>query len=363
MIKHLTMSTWQKVNKRSKQLTEKLLVISEQQNIVLAKSFLLSLGFRPPLVWEVRASPPRTNCPVTLLLQNEDPKIVSPLTKKKRNPKRCIDFKDEKSSADSNGTASWADMVRNGHQKSNSEASSPSISQRNTVNSKESVAKKENMERTSKGNYRNRLHKDSKESSITDLSCKTSSSSDTYQYTTSSTTSKLHEEAAHHSMTNQNSRKSSADSDQILTAELEDDTSEQFEGDDEGWEVVSRGRGKPLRKGNHRVHPTEQSGDKNFKKRSDSGDLDDAEIIANHDINDVDEDWQYHTSVAMEISDPDGKHNLLYDNNLYNSPGTADSSGTDEPIRTDVRMCVCVVCQVLYYSKRGSDVIVAYVFV
>ena len=320
-------------------------------------------------MWEVRASPPRTNCPVTLLLQNEEPRAVSPLTKKNRDPKRRIDFKDDKqvemSTPDNNGTASWADMVRNGHRRvsqSSSGASSPSLSQRNTIDSKDNGAKKENRERSSKEmslgavcrNKTDTSGKDSKESSIADLSHKTSSSNSTYQSVKSSTSSKILDETTHHSVI-ENSRKSSVNSDKKLSTEtssLEEDIDREHlkeDNDDEGWEVVSRGRGKPLRKPYNRVQSVATAGptdynddgdDKNFsikEKRSECVDLDDGESKVNHDddqvdydVNeDVDGDWQYHhTSVAMEISDSDGKDIL---DNRNNSPGTADCSNTDEP--------------------------------
>jgi len=335
-------------------------------------------------VWEVRASPPRTNCPVTLVLQNEEPRAVSPLTKKNRNPKRRIDFKDEEqvkaSTVDNNnniGAASWADMVRNGHHRisqSSSGTSSPPLFQQNATESKENGAKKEIKERGSKetfrgGVYRNKKNntgKDYKENSITDLSCKTSSTNSIYQSVMSTNETARHSTAE----TTQNSRKSSTNSEKNLSTEtslLDEDIAREHE-DDEGWEVVSRGRGKPVRKGYNRVHTmvtagsAEQSGvdyDKNLRmveKRSEYVDLDDSDGKVDHDDDDqvdydINEDDYWQTSVAMEISDSDGK----YDGNRNNS---ADSSGIDEPIRTGVQVCYvcCVVCQVLYYSVKGSDV-------
>ena len=300
-------------------------------------------------MWEVRASPPRTNCPVTLLLQSEEPRAVSPLTKKNRNPKRRIDFKDDEqveTSTVDNGTASWADMVRNGHQRvaqSSSRASSPPMSQRNTIDSKENGAKKEIKERgTSRGAvYRNKKDSTGKDctENITDISHKTFSSNNTHQSVKPRTDSKISNETACHSTveTNQNSRKSSANSDKNLSTEtssLDEDIAREHlkdEENNEGWEVVSRGRGKPVRKGYNRVHTMTSAG---ITERS-IADYDDQ---IDYDVNEdghVYDDWQYHhTSVAMEISDSDGKDN--YDGNWNNSP---DSCGTDEPIRTDVQVC------------------------
>lgn len=335
-------------------------------------------------MWEVRASPPRTNCPVTLLLQSEEPRAVSPLTKKNRNPKRRIDFKDDEqveTSTVDNGAASWADMVRNGHQRvaqSSSGASSPPLLQRNTIDNKENGAKKEIKESSSKETsrgavYRNKKDstgKDCTENNITDISHKTFSSNNTHQSVKPRTNSKISNETACHSTveTTQNSRKSSANSDKNLSTEtssLDEDIARKHlkdeENDDEGWEVVSRGRGKPVKKGYNRVHTMATAGitersivdyddDKNLRmveKRSERVDIDDGESKVDdqvdYDVNEDDhvyDDWQYHyTSVAMEISDSDGKDN--YDGNWNNSP---DSCGVDEPIRTDVQVCLLRMC-------------------
>ena len=215
---------------------------------------------RPPLVWEVRASPPRTNCPVTLVLPEEEPRAVSPLAKK-RSPKRRIDFRnDEKKqstgpvteSSSEDGATSWADMVKNGYQRSN--------------NARSIVKGKENDENApTKQNKHYDYHREHYGRDISYSSTVQGSTSNKENTAILSKYSKEADQCCTESCGSDVARKNSAITSfhgtmspcpdktalSVESGTMEDTASIP---EDEGWEVVSRSRGKPSRKGFSKIH-------------------------------------------------------------------------------------------------------------
>ena len=209
---------------------------------------------RPPLVWEVRASPPRTNCPVTLVLPEEEPRAVSPLAKK-RSPMRRIDFKNDEQkqpptdpSLTEDGTTSWADMVKNGYQRSNNTTSTHNI-----VKSKENddnALSKHKKHHEYKENYNSNgssiqvfNKENNKFKKETDQSC-----TEVHGLDATRESSAIAEVKNFHSPCCDDKALSSEFSGTVV------DTMNTKE--DEGWEVVSRSRGKPSRKGFSKVQST-----------------------------------------------------------------------------------------------------------
>ena len=213
---------------------------------------------RPPLVWEVRASPPRTNCPVTLVLPEEEPRAVSPLAKK-RSPKRRIDFKNDEQKQPTDpsltengcedGTTSWADMVKNGYQRSNN-----STSRHNIVKGKEN---------DDNALSKQKKHHENSSKDTSDSSSVQSSSSNNKEINTPVKLNKETDQCCTEVRGLDVTRESSAIAEvknfynKISPCCDNKALSSEFSGtvvdttnikEDEGWEVVSRSRGKPSRK-------------------------------------------------------------------------------------------------------------------
>ena len=217
---------------------------------------------RPPLVWEVRASPPRTNCPVTLVLPEEEPRAVSPLAKK-RSPKRRIDFKNDeqkqpaepslnKNSCE-DGMTSWADMVRNGYQRSNDTSSTHNKSKEND-NITLSKQRKHREYKENSNSDSSSVQGPSKENNIpvkfnkeTDQCCTEEHGLDVTREGTA-----IGEVCNKMSPYSDNKTLSSEFSGTVM------DTMNMKE--DEGWEVVSRSRGKPSRRGYSKVQSVASTG-------------------------------------------------------------------------------------------------------
>ena len=214
---------------------------------------------RPPLVWEVRASPPRTNCPVTLVLPDEEPRVVSPLAKK-RSPKRRINFKNDEQKQPTDpsltknscedGMTSWADMVKNGYQRSNNTSCTHSKS-------------KENDDITLS---KQRKHREYKENSNSDSSSVHGSNKDNNTPVNfNKETDQCCTEVCGLDVTRESSAIGGVSSpcfdNKTLSSEFSGtvmDTMNMKE--DEGWEVVSRSRGKPSRRGFSKVQSVAPTG-------------------------------------------------------------------------------------------------------
>ena len=197
------------------------------------------------------------------MLPEEEPRAVSPLVKK-RSPKRRIDFKNDErqqsidrqfpENSSDDGATSWADMVKNGYQRPNNSSSMHSIAK-------------------SKENSSNSLTKQKKQNDQKENSGRNTPDSSMQNSTTVS--NKLNKEVSHcyteacEMEENSNSPFSSTVAGEVPNLYKQTSTSSdkrppscEFSGavvhatsmeEDEGWEVVSRSRGKPGRKGFYKI--------------------------------------------------------------------------------------------------------------
>ena len=194
------------------------------------------------------------------MLPEEEPRAVSPLVKK-RSPKRCIDFKndDQQQSTDrqfpesssDDGATSWADMVKNGYQRPDSKHSIAKSKENNSSSS--SKQRKHNDQKANSG-------KNTPDSSIIENSTTQLNKETSYCYTEAceveessnssfSSTITAVEVANLHKQTSARSEKKPLSCE--FSGAVVDATN--MEEEDEGWEVVSRSRGKPGRKGFYKI--------------------------------------------------------------------------------------------------------------
>lgn len=191
------------------------------------------------------------------MLPEEEPRAVSPLAKK-RSPKRRIEFKSDEQkrsigpplseNSSDDGATSWADMVKNGYQR-------PS----NTNGAHNIVKSKENDNNSLSKQKKHIDHKESSNKSTSD------SSVENYTAVISSKLNKetnielggldATQESSNSSFSStaaevinfHNKMSPCCDKKSLDAANMEED---------EGWEVVSRSRGKPSRKGFCKVQST-----------------------------------------------------------------------------------------------------------
>ena len=260
-------------------------------------------------MWEVRASPPRTNCPVTLVLP-EEPRAVSPLAKK-RSPKRRIDFKDEEQTgpslienASDDGATSWADMVRNGYQRSTSSVHNIAKSKENdenTINkqkrhstSDSSFVKASRSTNSSKENNSRKFNKEADQIGIEVHGLDTTKKS-----STSHTITEVNKSSPCSDRKASGSEFSEAVVDSTIMKE------------DEGWEVVSRSRGRPSKKQFYKHQSSLSSSTHTFSVSGDASEEEKESLKQSHGNRDVTydhdniDDLDFHVDIdSHHDSDP-----------------------------------------------------------
>ena len=277
---------------------------------------------RPPLVWEVRASPPRTNCPVTLVLPEEEPRAVSPLAKK-RSPKRRIDFRnDEKKqstgqvteSSSEDGATSWADMVKNGYQRSNNACNivKGKESDENTLTKqnkhydyhREQSGRDTSNYSTVQGSTSNKENTAvvSKYNKETDQCCTEACGSDVSRENSAGT-------SFHGTMSPCSGKTALSGESGIMV-----DTASMPE--DEGWEVVSRCRGKPSRKGFSKIYSVAFGSIHTFPVPNDvsncTGEVESGSCKQNYDYDDLGS----HGDVGSDLNDVKDNLHVAVDDNV-----------------------------------------------
>jgi len=178
----------------------------------------------------------------------EEPRTVSPLAKK-RSPKRHIDFKNDECGQSTDplltetgdGVTSWADMVRNGYQRPNNVAKSND----NSLNKQ----KKHN-------DYKESFNKDTSDNSnVHSSNSSREGNCNKCNKETNKCCTEVHVETTKESCNNYTITEVSDFHHKLSNKST---LGSEFPGtvvkdDDEGWEVVSRNRGKPSRRGSYKV--------------------------------------------------------------------------------------------------------------
>lgn len=188
------------------------------------------------------------------MLPEEDSRATSPLVKK-RSPKRRIDFKNDdqnqstslpltKNSSD-DGALSWADMVKNGYQRSTSDDNSTSKQKRCNENSSKDVLDSSSVRASNNSSRENTSIVSSKFNKETNQCCTETQGLDITRKSSNSSNSST--------ITELTDRKASC------SECLETVVDPMNMNEDEGWEVVSRNRGKLSKKGFYKVYPAVSS--------------------------------------------------------------------------------------------------------
>lgn len=263
------------------------------------------------------------------MLPEEEPRAVSPLAKK-RSPKRRIDFRNheqQKSPLTDEGTTSWADMVRNGYQRSNSNTNSMLVKCKENDDNNLSKQKKQNDNKNKDTNNvqgSNNSNSSTNSSRFNKQADQCCTEVEVTRERSTSSNSTITEVTNSH-----NNLSPCSDKKEILHKELSETIINARE--DEGWEVVSRSRGKPSRKSVSKVqsaasttHTFAVSNDIHNLCTDDHCDVD-LDCHGNNDHKDDNSDADHHTDQYDDKFDPD-RHGNIDPENSDNYCG-GDNSG------------------------------------